>query len=362
MRTLSHGGKWYAPRDMIRRSWPILIGLLSFACGDDAAPPIISRWKHETAGPAAPPGLGPERRVVIARSEGMGEVVTVDETNGVMVDAPFASFPTEHAPVAAGSTLILVSTIGKVVGYNLAGETQFNAPDGSMLFETSPAVSANGTIYLANTAGRVLGLSGADGSVVFDAAISGAVTTRPAVATYGTTFVATDTGRLAGISGSGAVTFDVALNAPASGPSVDPKTGNIACGELDGVRVVDQAGAEVFKHARAARVTGTTWTAGGELIAWGEDGVVERLSGSGSVVSSFSAGPPIYADVHVLGNGDLAVIDSTGVARRVTAGGAEAARIELGGAPLNEIARGTNGFVFVAVGSSVVALDFELDQ
>jgi hypothetical protein len=347
---------------MIRRL-PILLGLLSFACGDDAAPPIISRWTYETSSPSAPPGLGPERRVVIARSEGMGEVATVDEGNGIKVDEPFATFPTEHAPVASGATIVLVSTIGKVVGYNLAGETIFNAPAGSMLFETSPLlVAADGSLRIANTAGRVLGLAALDGSILFDATVNGAVTTRPAVGADGTTYVATDTGHLVGITVSGQVAFDFPVAAPASGPSVDPKSGNIAVGEIDAVRVVDRQGNEVFKRGRAARVTGTRWTANGELLAWGEDGVVDRLSASGGVISTFAAGPPIYADVIPLDNGDVAVFDSTGVARRVTSGGAEAARIELGGTPLPEVTRGTNGFVIVAVGNSIVALDFELDQ
>lgn len=349
---------------MGRRRFPILVGLFLVACGDSAPSPIAQRWKHDDpASPLAPPGLGPEQRVLIAKAMGQGELVTVNEVNGDQVEPPFPTFPTEHAPIALGATLALVSTIGKIVGYNLAGATLFSAPDGAMLLETSPAVRApDGSLRIATTSGRVLGFS-AGGTQMFDTDVGGgAFISSPSVGSNGTTYVASDTGKLIGVDASGSKVLDVQVSAPASGPSVDDGTGHVAVGEADAVRVVDQDGHEVFKHTRAARVVGTRWVSSDLLLAWGEDGVVERLDGSGGVIASFNAGHPIYADVIYLPkNKALAVFDSTGVAHRVTEAGVEDATHELGAAPLTEIVRGETGFVFVAVGSSVVALDFELE-
>jgi outer membrane protein assembly factor BamB len=300
--------------------------------------------------------------VLIARASGQGELATVNEENGLKVEDPFPTFPTEHAPVAIGATLVLVSTIGKVVAYNLGGTTLFTKPDGSMLLETSPLeVAPDGSLRIATTSGRVLGFAGSDGAQLFDAPIGGTVISAPRTAANGTTYVATDEGRLVGVDASGGMTLDVPLTRPASGPSVDNDTGHVAVGEGDAVRVVDREGHEVFKHTRAARVVGTRWISTNELLAWGEDGIVERLDANGGTISTFNAGHPIYADVVPLSAGSIAVFDSTGIAHRVNKDGVEEGTLDLGSAPATEIVRGTGiGFVFVAVGNAVMALDFEL--
>src|SRR5262245_52512243 len=151
--------KMLRSRAMFRRLWPILFGLSAAACGDTAPSPIAMRWKHETASLAAPPGLGPESRVLIAKAMGGGELSTVNEQDGVMVEGPYPSFPTEHAPIALGANLVLVSTIGRITGYNLGGTQLFSVPEGgAMLLETSPLERApDGTIRVATSSGRVLG-------------------------------------------------------------------------------------------------------------------------------------------------------------------------------------------------------------
>lgn len=334
----------------------------SAACGDDAPSQVVTRWVFESASPLAPPAIGPERRVAIAKSSGTGELATVNEENGLKVEEPFPIFATEHAPVAVGASFAIVSTIGKVVAYNLAGEPRFTQPEGAPLLETSPLVRApDGSLRIATTAGRVLGFDGTDGVLLFDAAISGAVTTPPAVASDGTTYVATDTGKLFGVRADGTVDPEVDVTAPASGPSVSASGGELAVGEGDAVRVVDREGAEIFKHTRAARVVGTRWTAQGELLAWGEDGIVELLDKTGATVWAFNAGHPVYAEVVPLDQGGYAVFDSTGVVHRVTKDGASDATITLAGAPLPQIAKGELGWLYVAVGNTVVAIDFDLE-
>jgi len=103
-------------------------------------------------------------------------------------------------------------------------------------------------------------------------------------------------------------------------------------------------------------------TSDGMFFERGEHGIVDRLDGAGGVISTFNAGHPVYADVVPLGNGSIAVFDSTGVAHRVTRGGAEDASFTLPAAPLPEIVRGALGWLFLAAGDTLWALDFELDQ
>lgn len=300
--------------------------------------------------------------MAIAKSSGTGELATVNEENGLKVEEPFPIFATEHAPVSIGASFAVVSTIGKIVSYNLAGAPQYTQPEGAPLLETSPLVRApDGSLRIATTAGRVLGFNGTDGTPLFDAAISGAVTTPPAVASDGTTYVATDTGKLFGVRPDGTIDADVDVTAPASGPSVSASGGEIAVGEGDAVRVVDREGAQLFRHMRAARVVGTRWTAKDQLLAWGEDGIVELLDKTGGTVWAFNAGHPVYAEVVPLNEGGYAVFDSTGGVHRVTEAGAADATLALAGAPLLQVAKGAMlGWLYVAVGSTVVAIDFDL--
>jgi hypothetical protein len=344
-----------------QRCWQLLLamalGLTLEACGGgDSTRTIFQRWKRDTTEDAAPPGVGSDGRVVIATRSGQGEIATYNEENGVRIEGPFMPvFPTEHAPVVTANTIVIVSSIGKLVGLDFAGQTRFSKPDAPLGLTGPLALAGDGTMRIATTSGRVLGFA-ADGSTLFDTPIGGAAVSAPAIASDGTTYVATDTGRLVGVDTAGAVTLDVTVNAPASGPSVDGT--RVAVGEIDGVRVFNGT-TEAFKHPRAARVVGTRFV-GGELIAWGEDGIVERLDASGAVMMTYNAGPPIYAPVFALDNDELAIFDSAGSAHLVNGDGAVINKLELGGTPLTEIARGRR-LLIASVGRSVRAFDFAFE-
>jgi outer membrane protein assembly factor BamB len=208
----------------------------------------------------------------------------------------------------------------------------------------------------------VVAIKAADGSENWSATVSGVIASPPAVGSDGSTYVATDGGHLIGFGPSGAMAFDVALHPGlASGPSV-LASGNIAVGEIDAVRVVDAHGTQVFEHMRAGRVAGTRALANGDLLAWGDDGVLEELSPSGTAVFSFStankatiAVPPVQ-----MSDGKVGVIDSSGMAYLVDGHGATIATKALGAEPLHEVVQGATGYVFAAQGSAVIAIDFEL--
>lgn len=156
--------------------------------------------------------------------------------------------------------------------------------------------------------------------------------------------------------------LDKSLAAPASGPSADASSGHVAVGELDGLRVFDAAGTELFRHPRAARVVGTRFLESGELIAWGEDGIFELLDANGNTISSFNAGPPIYAGVvPIEKNGRFAVLSSDGVAYSIDRGGKVVAQFAMGGTPHPEVAQGELGYVFVTIGKLVRALDYAFE-
>jgi hypothetical protein len=161
-----------------------------------------------------------------------------------------------------------------------------------------------------------------------------------------------------GISATGATVFTAAVNAPASGPSVSGD--RVAVGALDAVVVFERSGAMAFRAPRAARVVGTLWD-GSELLAWGEDGKLERYGPDGSVINSFNAGPPIYGPVAILPTGKVAVFDSTGRAHRVTKEGVAEANLELGQEAGRQAAQTELGWVVVSVGSEAKALDFEVE-
>jgi outer membrane protein assembly factor BamB len=297
--------------------------------------------------------------VIVALKTGQGGIATLNEQDGTKVDTPIVLlFPTEHAPASSGSTMILVTSIGRVIGVSFGGQMLFTAPTGTPLGVTSPiAIAPDGSIRIASTTGIVAGFSAQDGSSLFTGTVDGAVSTPLAVAPDGTIYAATDSGHLTGISSSGSKVFDATVKPPASGPSVS-SMGRVAVGGGDGVQLFDSAGNMIFHHPRTARVVGTKITDSGEVVAWGEDGVVEILSMTGDVVAAYSAGPPIYANVIVLKNGKLAVFDSMGTGHLVNREGKEEARVALGGAPETEIAQGDIGYIFVTVGSLVHAFDF----
>jgi outer membrane protein assembly factor BamB len=344
----------------MRRTWPVgllLVTALTDGCGGASKPFIASRWKYDAGAPAAAPGLGPEQRVLIALKSGTGGLFTRNEQDGTKVDAPIMPlFATEHAPVASGSTIVLVTLIGKLAGLLLSGQMLYTKPD-APLGKTSPVVVApDGSLRIASTTGMVAGFAAGDGSTLFMSSVNGAIDTAPAVSPDGTTYVGTDTGHLTGVNASGMSVFDVTVPPPASGPST--ASGKIAVGAQDGVHVFDTSQKSIFSHPRSARVVGTKILDSGEIIAWGEDGVFELLSPTGDVIGSFKASSPIYANAIPLKTGSFAIFDSQGGGHLVDRQGHEISSVSVGGMPENEIVLGDIGYVFVTAGNIVHAYDF----
>lgn len=338
---------------MSRSLWAVL-GLALTACGGEDPALILIRWTTPGEGALAPPGNGPDRRVLLAEKDS-GTFRTLEAVTGQVLEGPFPLFPTLHAPVAIGADLYLVSSIGRIVRANLAGET-LPSPSFALGRTGPPVVGAEGALRVVATSGRLVVVAGEE--LRADVTVDGAAESAPAVASDGVTYVATDTGALVGVSPTGAQVFTAAVSAPASGPSVGGD--RVAVGALDGVVVFERSGAMAFRAPRAARVVGTTWD-GAELLAWGEDGKLERYAADGSVISSFTAGPPIYGPVVVLPTGKLAVFDSTGKAHRVNKEGVGEASLELGQEASRQGTLTPGGLVVVSVGGEAKALDFEVE-
>jgi outer membrane protein assembly factor BamB len=328
---------------------------------------IAVRWTYMAMAAAAPPANGPERRVVVMLKEAGpngGQLVTLEESNGHTVESPSMSVPlTDHAPVSFGSSFVLTTKIGKVAAVDLGGMTLFEKPDAMGYGGVAPiAVGGDGIARVGSTSGFLVGVGAMDGSERWRAQLGAAVTSAAAIASDGTSYVATDSGHLIAISASGGMGFDVALHGFAAGPSLTTAEA-IAVGEIDGVRLIDKTGATLFTHPRGGRVTGTRAIANGGILAWGEDGLVEQLDGSGTVVNSFAVDgkAPVYVPPVLLPDGKLAVIDSNGIAYLVGTTGVEVARLALGAEPLREIAQATSvPFVYVTIGNAVKAIDFEV--
>ena len=317
----------------------------------------------QTEGEAAPPGVGADRRVLIAPRGAAGMIRTVEELSGAPVEGPFDAVfpPTEHAPIMIGADLFIVTSVGNIISLDLAGQARPEASKTLNLGRTSPMIALeDGTLRVASTSGRLYGM-GADGTELFDTTFSGAAQTRPAAAPGGTTYVATDTGQLLGFDSAGQEVFSQTVNAPASGPSAT--SDRIAVGELDGVSVFEPSGALRFRKERQARVVGTRFTNDGALLAWGEDGLLEMYDGDGQLIFSYSAGPPILADVLQLTDerGGFAVVDSMNTVHRVSLEGEQVATFALETAPLPELALGSLGLVYLAVGQEIFALNFNVE-
>jgi hypothetical protein len=338
------------------RTLATVSALLLAACTGDDPVTIIERWRQTFTAEPAPPGIGPEKRVLVALT-GTGELSTHEEGSGRKIEGPHPTFPTSHAPVASGFTMYLVSSAGRVVGLEVGSAMQKALAPATPLGVTSPLVVApDGTLRVGSTSGRLFAMQ-PDGTTIFDVPVPGPVDAAPAVASDGTTYAAVFTpGRLIGVSPSGDTVFDQAVGESAGGVSVSDD--RVAVGHNTGVTVFERSGSEAFSRERQARVTGTRILADGRVLAWGEDGIAELYDAGGAVVWSFTAGPPIQSDVDVM-DGRVALFDSAGTVHLLDLANGEVVRTHsLGAAPKKQIARGEVGFVYLAVGNEIVALDF----
>lgn len=329
----------------------LLSTLILAGCGGDEPAQILIRWRHTSERALTPPAIGPERRVIVSQKETPAQLVTLQEENGGALEGPYDLFPSMHAPLAVGTDIYLVSSIGRIVHTDLAGQT-LPAPS-DMLGLTSPlAVASNGTLRVASTAGRLISFD-AQGQIGLDVTFTGATDTAPAVAEDGTTYVATDIGSLVGFSTAGSMVMNVTVDAPASGPST--AGGVVAVGHGTGVAAYQADGTLIFDRDRAARVTGTRVLDNGEILAWGEDGALELLDANGGVIMSYVAGPPIYTPAVVVDDA-FAIVDDMGTAHLVDRDGTARTTLSVGGKPERQIASGA--WVYVTVGNEVLALDF----
>jgi outer membrane protein assembly factor BamB len=340
------------------RTTPILLCAISVAgCTGDDPITIIERWNQAFAAEPAPPGIGPEKRVLVALQGSTGELTTHEEGTGLKIEGPHPTFPTSHAPVASNFTMFLVSTVGRIVGLEIGSGTQKSLSPATPLGVTSPLVVApDGSLRIGSTSGRLFAMQ-PDGTTIYDVPFEGPIDSAPAVASDGTTYAAIFTpGKLIGVSTSGDTVFEQPVGESAGGVSVSDA--RVAVGHNSGMKLFERAGAEIFSHPRQARVTGTRILADGRVLVWGEDGIIQLLDDGGGVVWTYNAGPPILTDVNVM-DGRLALFDSGGTVHLLDLGSGEMLRMHsLGGAPGPRIVEGELGFVYVSVGTKIVALDF----
>ncbi|MBI4815003.1 MAG: PQQ-binding-like beta-propeller repeat protein [Deltaproteobacteria bacterium] len=347
----------------------LLVVPLLAACSADPVLGIASRWQHDTPAKAAPVALGPERRVIVLLSEAAslgGELVTVEEQNGLPVEGPTPGAPlTARAPVVSGTRVFVITTIGKLTRLDFLAQSAFVAPESPLGPTTTPVFAADGSVRFGTTSGRVFGFD-ADGAPVLDVPVGGAVTSIFVEGT--TTYATTDAGRVVGIDESGALEVDVSVDAPAQGIAVSPD-GNLYVGEATGLRAFDPIGDELWKRPRAARVVGALLQKDETLLAWGEDGVLERLDQNGNVIFSArsrpdgEANPPaIYAAPLSIEGDRIGAFDASGRALLIGPDGAIEDTLDLGQAPTGDPVIGELGFAFIAVGSSVRAIDFTAEK
>ena len=299
-----------------------------------------------------------------ARPSGGGEVITIEAGNGRPVEGPFPAALTDQPPLMIGTTIYVITKIGKVTAYDLTGAEQFTVPMSGNLGRTTPlAVAPDGSLRIASTTGRLLALDSASGDTRFDATIEQGVDSPLAVADDGTTYVATSLGRLEGVDASGNKSFDVVTGPLASGPSASAD--GVVVGDSNGVLAYDRAGDQRFEHPRGARVIGTQAQANGETLAWGEDGVVELLDRAGDPIMSYRTAatnpPPVKANPVVLPSGDIAIIDDSGMGHLVDRGGQALATRDFGTSPAPTLALASNGLVIATFGSDVIGIDFDAE-
>lgn len=346
------------------------LALLGAGCGKtEAVERVVELWHYDFPSAAAPPGVGPEHRALGGTKEATGStgrLVTLDQLTGLPVEGPHMDIPlTDHAPVMVGSTVVLVTKIGTVVGLDLAGQTRFMKPPLGGPGQTGPLLVVGTEVRFGTADGLVVALDGASGDERWHAAVSDPVLSRVAAGPDGRTYATTDLGRVVGFDGSGQLVFDQTVAAPAGAPAVTG-AGEIAVGAADGVVLFTANGTQKWKHPRAARVVATR-ALGNDVLAWGEDGIFERLSEGGAVKLSFRSRPmtdpnppPFYAEPVTLPNDAFGLLDASGKAHLVDASGAERASLSASMDILPEVAVSDFTSLIVADKSSLRAIQFTL--
>ena len=333
----------------------LLLSWICAACSEDSRAGIATPWTFRHTAALAPPGTGPEGRVLVAAHDAPGRFWTLDTGSGNVIEGPFDTFPVLPAPVAIDGIVYLVTVGGRVIRLNLAGE-EIGSP-GPDFGRTTPLVSAPDTsIRFGTTEGRAVSID-AEATPVFDIALGAPVTSAPAVADDGTAYFATDTGRFVGLDPSGAVSFETTVGGPATGPSVFED--RVAVGGSRSVRTFDRAtGLIVFARPRAARVVGTRFLSDGTLLAWGDDGQVELLDPGGAPIFTYTAGPPVHAPPVRAGDGRFGVVDSQGRAHLIGPSGARLSTLDLSGPPRTQVVEVSEDLALFTIENQIQAIDF----
>ena len=334
----------------------LLFLLWTAACMDDTRVAIATPWTFEHTTALAPPGLGPEERVLVAARDAPGRFWTLDQKSGTLVEGPFDTFPIQPAPISLENVVYMVTTVGNIIRVDLAGQAvgTSSAPWG----RTSPIVLASDdTFRLGTTTGHALALD-TETNVLFDVDLEAPIATAPAVASDETTYYATDTGRLVGVDPAGSVVLDVSVENPASGPSVFED--RVAVGGGSTVTAFDRdTGLVIFSRPRGARVVGTRFLSDGTLLAWGEDGRLELLDTGGQPVFSYDAGPPIYAPAIQAAEGRFGLVDSQGWAHLIRPNGEALYTLQLAGPPLEQAVEISEAFALFTIDNRIQAVNFD---
>ena len=334
----------------------LFLSLICAACGENPRARIATPWtfRHTTA--LAPPGIGPDERVLVAARNAPGRFWTLDPGSGSILEGPFDTFAVQPAPVTIDRVVYLVTIGGRIVRLSLTGQSIDSG--GTEFGHTTPLVPApDASIRFGTAEGRALSI-GADTTPIFDIDLGAPVTSAPAVARDGTAYFATDTGRLAGLNPSGAIVLDVSIGAPAAGPSIFED--RVAVGGARTVRAYHRiTGLVVFSRPRDARVVGTRFLGDGTLLTWGEDGRIELLNTGGEPIFTYEAGPPVHAPPIRAGDGRFGIVDSQGRAHLIGPNGARLSTLVIEGPPLPEATEVSEGLGLFTIGDHIQALDFD---
>lgn len=340
--------------------------------GESGSAQLLVAFDRALPARGAGVGAGPQRRVAVALAEAGpegGELRIVDDGTGIAIEGPFPGLPiAAHAPLFVGTGVALVGPIGKVSVFDLAGQTEREAalPGGPSPTTPLTRIDQNRVAY-ASTSGDLHVLDVARGVFEDPRRLSGVPSAKVAARPAGNLAVGTDTGRVHvfDATGGAAWTYD----APgAVGALAFAEDGRLWLGRAGAVERIDAPGTVGVTRARVGNVTGLM-ARGAELVAWGDDGVVERLTLEGVVVTrartrpDSDANPPaVAAPPAVLDDGSMIVVDASGRAHWFDASGATRATAELGGAPAPSSVQTERGTLVLTVGARVVALAGRADE
>ena len=297
-------------------------------------------------------------------ANGSGQLVTLDGNLGDVVEGPFdVPTLTEQAPVFLGPNILAVSKVGKIDKYNLAGQSLGSFPM-TPIGNTGPiGLDGSRSIRVASSAGTFYGFDPETGEQQFQVPVDEAIDSPMAIDNEGTTFLASPLGRLEGIDRSGQKTLTVATGALASGATLANET--IAVGHASGVDVFSRDGTIVFTQPRSSAVIGTAALSNGNIVAWGQDGLVEVLSSDGTVVTKFRTRPETELNPPTLSvapaaldNDHLLIVDDLGEVYLIDSAGNTLAAYQLDAPPRakSRINLSEKGTLLISTSSNVYGL------